>query len=210
MIKRPLLNIAGGKGSASPGNPNVIMISSSLSGEGKSFIAINLALSIAMERDKQVLLIDADVVKPTHHKVFGLGDRDGLTDLLLGRVRDMSDVIFKTNIPSFSVIVAGRIVDHATELLASQAMEDFIEEIAGRYPDRIIIVDSPPLLMTTEASVLAPLMGQVVLVVEAEKTSRHQVEMSLSLLSNEVTFLVLNKIRGADDGGGYGYYGYGQ
>ena len=210
MIKRPLLNIARGKGNASPGNPNVIMISSSLSGEGKSFIAINLAISIAMERDKHVLLIDADVVKPTHQKVFGLGDRDGLTDLLLGRVRDMSDVIFKTNIPSFSVMVAGRIVDHVTELLASQAMEDFIEEIAGRYPDRIIIVDSPPLLMTTEASVLAPLMGQVVLVVEAEKTLRHQVEMSLGLLSNEVTFLVLNKMRGADDGGGYGYYGYGQ
>ena len=210
MIKRPLLNIARGKGSASPGNPNVIMITSSVSGEGKSYTAINLAISIAMERDKHVLLIDADVVKPTHHQIFGLADRDGLTDLLLGRVRDMSDVIFKSNIPSFSVMVAGSIVDHATELLASQAMEDFIEEIAGRYPDRIIIVDSPPLLMTTEASVLAPHMGQVILVVEAEKTLRHQVEMSLGLLSNEVTFLVLNKMRGADDGGGYGYYGYGQ
>lgn len=210
MIKRPLLNIAAGKGSSSPGNPNVIMISSSVSGEGKSFTAINLAISIAMERDKHVLLIDADVVKPTHHKIFGLGDRDGLTNLLLGRVRDMSDVIIKTNIPSFSVMVAGSIIDHATELLASQAMEDFIEEIAGRYPDRIIIVDSPPLLMTTEASVLAPHMGQVILVVEAEKTLRHQVEMSLGLLSNEVTFVVLNKMRGADDGGGYGYYGYGQ
>jgi len=210
MIKRPLLNIAAGKGSASPGNPNVIMICSSVSGEGKSFTAINLAISIAMERDKHVLLIDADVVKPTHHKIFRLGARDGLTDLLLGRVRDMSDVIFKTNIPSFSVMVAGRIVDHATELLASQAMEDFIDEIAGRYSDRIIIIDSPPLLMTTEASVLAPHMGQVILVVEAEKTLRHQVEMSLGLLSNEVTFLVLNKMRGSDDGGGYGYYGYGQ
>ncbi len=210
MIKRPLLNVARGKGSANPKNPNVIMITSSVSGEGKSYTAINLAISIAMERDKHVLLIDADVVKPTHHKIFGLGDQDGLTDLLLGNARDISEIIFKTNIPSFSMITAGSIVDHATELLASQAMEDFIDEVAGRYPDRIIIVDSPPLLMTTEASVLAPHMGQVILVVEAEKTLRHQVEMSLGLLSNEVTFLVLNKMRGLDDGGGYGYYGYGQ
>ena len=162
-----------------------------------------------MERDKNVLLIDADVVKPTHHEIFGLGDRDGLTDLLLGWAGDASDVICKTNIPSFSLMTTGSVIDHATELLASQAMEDFVEELAARYPDRIIIIDSPPLLMTTEASVLAPNMGQVILVVEAEKTRRSQVELSLGLLANEVTFLVLNKVRGFDEGGGYGYYGYG-
>ena len=88
-------------------------------------------------------------------------------------------------------------------------MENFIDDIAGRYPDRIVIFDSPPLLLTTEASVLATHMGQVILVVEAEKTLKSQVDSSLSVLSNEVVLLLLNKVRARVDETGFGYYGYG-
>jgi protein-tyrosine kinase len=210
MIKRPLLNISQGKGEVKPNRANCIMLSSSVSGEGKSYCAINLALSIAMERDKRVLLIDADVNKPSHHETFGTGVKLGLTDLLLGNVKDMSEVIYKTDVDSLSLMFTGTQISHATELLASEAMQNFIDEISARYSDRIIIFDSPPLLLTTEASVLASHMGQIVLVIEAEKTLSPQVNKSLSLLSNDVVLLLLNKMREKGDNGNYGYYGYGQ
>ena len=209
MIKRPLLNNARGKGATVVENANLIMVTSSVSGEGKSFSAINLALSIAMEKNKRVLLIDADVNKPSHHDIFGVDVDSGLTDLLSGKVDDMSKVLFKTNIPSLTLMFAGTLTSHATELLASEAMELFVQEICSRYPDRIIIVDSPPLLLTTESSVLASHMGQIILVVEAEKTLHYQVKKSLSLLSNEIILLMLNKMREKSEEGNYGYYGYG-
>ena len=210
MVKRPILNIARGKSDVKPKRANCIMLSSSVSGEGKSYSAINLAISIAMERDKRVLLVDADVNKPSHHEIFGTEAKAGLTDLLLGNVKDMSEVMYKTDVDSLSLMFAGTQISHATELLASEAMQKFIDEISARYPDRIIVFDSPPLLLTTEANVLASYMGQVILVIEAEKTYSHQVEKSLSLLSNEVVMLLLNKMREKGDSGNYGYYGYGQ
>lgn len=208
MIKRPLLNNAAGKG-ASAGHNNMIMMTSSVGGEGKTFSAINLAISIAMEKEKHVLLIDADVNKPSHHSVFGINMEYGLTDLLLGKTDNMSQVLCKTNIPSLSLMFAGNYSSLATELLASETMAEFVNDISSRYPDRIIIFDSPPLLLTTESSVLASHMGQVVLVVEAEKTTRHDVSKSLSLLSNEIVLLLLNKMRQTNEAGNYGYYGYG-
>jgi protein-tyrosine kinase len=209
MIKRPILNNVSGKGATVLDNANLIMVTSSLSEEGKSFSALNLALSIAMEKNRRVLLIDADVNKPSHHKVFGLEMEHGLTDLLLGKVNDMSRVLLKTNIPSLSLMFAGTLTSHATELLASEAMEEFVREISSRYPDRVVIFDSPPLLLTTESSVLAQHMGQIIMVVEAEKTLRHQVSKSLSLLRNEIILLMLNKMREKNDASNYGYYGYG-
>lgn len=209
MIKRPLLNNALGKGASVGKNANLIMVTSSLGGEGKTFSAINLAISIAMEKEKRVLLIDADVNKPSHHEVFGINMEYGLTDLLLGKTNDMSQVLCKANIPSLSLMFAGNYTALATELLASETMADFVKDISSRYPDRIIIFDSPPLLLTTESSVLASHMGQVVLVIEAEKTTRHDVSKSLSLLSNEIVLMLLNKMRQTKEAGNYGYYGYG-
>ena len=209
MIKRPILNNARGKGATVLKNGNLIMVTSSLSEEGKSFSAINLALSIAMEKNKRVLLIDADVNKPSHHQLFDLEMEHGLTDLLSGKVDDMSRVLFKTNIPSLTLMFAGTLTSHATELLASEAMDEFVREVSQRYPDRIVIFDSPPLLLTTESSVLAQHMGQVIMVVEAEKTLQYQVKKSLSLLSNEIILMMLNKMREKNEAGNYGYYGYG-
>lgn len=208
MIKRPLLNNVSGKGATVLDNANLIMVTSSLDGEGKSYSAINLAISMAMEKDKHVLLIDADVNNPSHHEIFGIESDFGLTDLLQGKVKDMSKVLHKTNIPSLTLMFAGNRTSHATELLASLAMEKFVKEISLFYKDRVIIFDSPPLLLPTEASVLASHMGQVVVVVEAEKTHKQDVEKSLDMLSNKIVLLLLNKAREKTQVGNYGYYKY--
>jgi protein-tyrosine kinase len=205
QIKRPLLNNIMGKGATVLGNANMIMFTSSLAGEGKTFSAINMAMSIALEKDKRVLLIDADVNKPSHHHIFGVKMQQGLTDMLMGRVDDLSKVIYKTNVPSLSLMFSGSRNPHATELFASKAMENFVAELSDRYEDRVIIFDSAPLLLPTEASVLASHMGQVVLVIEAEKTSLESVNKSIDSLSNSIVLMLLNKMR---ENGAQGAYGF--
>lgn len=208
MIKRPLLNNVLGRGATVVDSPNLIMITSSVDGEGKTFSAINLAISMAMEKDKKVLLIDGDINKPSHGEIFGFEAKYGLTDLLIGRVKDMSKVLYRTNIPSLTLMGAGNKTSHATELLASETMGRFAREISSFYQDRIIIFDSPPLLLPTEASVLASHMGQVVVVVHAEKTQKQQVKKSLDMLSNKIVLLLLNQAREKTLIGNYGYYKY--
>jgi protein-tyrosine kinase len=205
-LKRPILNNVAGKGATVLDNANLIMVTSSFSGEGKTYTAINLAISMAMEKDKNILLIDADASKPTHHEIFGLKPGKGLTDLLQGQVDDVSKIIQKTNIPSLSLMFAGTRTPHATELFASNAMERFVTELSERYDDRVIIFDSAPLLLPTEAGVLAEHMGQVVMVVEAEKTRIEQARQGVDMLSNRVKLIVLNKTR-EQSGGAYGAYG---
>jgi protein-tyrosine kinase len=207
QLKRPLLNNVLGRGATVLDNANLVMVTSSFAGEGKTFSAINLAISIAMERDQQVLLIDADVNKPSHHKIFGAESATGLTDLLTGRVEDVSKVMYKTNIPSLSLMFAGSRTPHATELFASKAMETFVSEISNRYKDRVIIFDSAPLLLPTEAGVLASHMGQVILVVEAEKTRNESVRQSVDTLTNRIVLLLLNKMREKSNQSAYGHYG---
>ena len=196
IIKRPLLNRA--FAARGPGDKpgNLIMITSSLPGEGKTFCSINLAMSIAMELDHTVLLIDADVARPSVLRTLGLPAHRGLMDLLLDDKLDMADVMLRTNVPTLTILPAGTSNPRATELLASQAMTNIVYEIANRYPDRIVIFDSPPLLLTTEAHVLAHHMGQIVLVVEAESTTQHAVKESLRQLEgcNNVN-LIYNKTR---------------
>jgi len=209
MIKRPLLNNAKGKSASVVKHPNLIQVTSSFANEGKTYSAINIAISIAMEQDLNVLLIDADIRKPSLAKTFNIETDQGLTDLLSGQVDDMKDVLYNTNIPSLTLMSAGNPHPNGTELLSSDAMLTFIEEVATRYPDRIIIFDSPPLLQTTESSTLAAHMGQVVLVVEAEKTLAPQIKKSIEILQNEIVLLLLNKQREKKNDINYGYgYGY--
>jgi len=204
-IKRPLLNNVLGKGATVIDNANLIMLTSSVSGEGKTFSAINLALSMAMEKDKKILLVDADVSKPSHHEIFGVEMENGLVDYLSGRVKDVSRIINKTNVPSLSLIFAGGQSVHSIELFASQAMTSFLAELSSRYKDRVIIFDSGPLLLPTEASVLASHMGQVIIVVEAESTDQKLVKQSIDMLDNRIVLLILNKVHGNDDFSNYGY-----
>lgn len=212
VIKRPLLANATGKGAAPIANGNLIMVTSAMPGEGKSFTAINLAMSIAMELDYRVLLVDADVARPSLMKELGLPVSKGLLDMLLDEHIEMSDVLLRTNVDKLSLLPSGTPHPRATELLASDAMTALIEEMGKRYPDRIIIFDSPPLLLTTESRVLATHMGQVVVVVQAEKTLQSQVRHAMTTIEAcPIKLVVLNQARGGDqDAYGYGYgYGYG-
>ena len=172
IVKRPLLRNVQGKGAAEVKNANLIMVTSSLPGEGKSFSSINLAISMAMELDHTVLLIDADVSRPSVLNILGLAPRKGLMDVLTSNDMHLGDVLLKTNIEKLSILPAGTPHPRATELLASDAMNHLLAELADRYSDRIVVFDSPPLLVTTESRVLATHMGQIVMVVESNRTTQ--------------------------------------
>lgn len=207
LIKRPLIKNALNQGTGSIKHGNLIMVTSSLPKEGKTFCAINLAMSIAMEMDHTVLLVDADVARPSVLRTLGLKSEIGLMDILLDDKLDLADVMLKTNVETLSILPAGKSHKHATELLASQVMISMLDEISNRYPDRIVIFDSPPLLLTTEASVLASHMGQIVMVVEAETTTQHTVKDALRQIETCANInLVYNKAKTFPGGNYYGYY----
>ena len=210
VIKRPLIRNAMGKGASLIAHGNLIMVTSALAGEGKTFTAINLAMSMATELDYTVMLVDADVPRPSVMKVLGLPEGPGLLDLVLGESRDMSSMLLKTNIDKLTILPIGTPHARATELLASDAMIRLLDEMANRYPDRIIVFDSPPLLLTTEARVLASHMGQVVVVVQAGRTLQSEVRQALATIEAcPVKLMLLNQARTGSKGG-YGYgYGYG-
>jgi receptor protein-tyrosine kinase len=210
MIKRPLLGSAFGKGAAPVERGRRVMVTSAFPGEGKSFCAINLALSIAAERDHHVLLVDADVARPSIPAELGVEPGPGLMDWLLERAPDLDRLVRPTSVDKLSLLMSGRQHPNATELLASDEMARLVEELSTRYPDRIVIFDSPPLLVTTESRVLASHMGQIVMVVEAGRTPRDAVNEALaSVGSTGVVGLVLNKSRETRVDGYYGYQGYG-
>lgn len=207
VVKRHLLNDARAAGAAAIPRGNLIVVTSALPGEGKTYCAINLAMSISMERDARALLVDADVARPSVLKVLGLQAERGLMNVLLDGGVDLSDVIMRTNIPSLTLLPAGPASRQATELLASRNMSRLLEELANRYPDRIIVFDSPPLLLATEASVLVSQMGQVVMVVEAETTTQSAVQAALQRIEHcRHVNLVYNKSRAVPGAGYYGYY----
>lgn len=208
IIKRPLLRNARGDHDVQPlRHGNLIVVTSAMPGEGKTYCAVNLAMSIAMEMDITVLLVDADVARPSVLKVLGLPPEPGLMDILLRDKTSLADVILRTNVPTLSILPAGRANKHATELLASRNMSLLLTEIAERYADRIVIFDSPPLLMTTEASVLAGQMGQVLMVVESERTSQHAVKEALRHIERCPHInLIYNKSSAFPGTEYYGYY----
>lgn len=207
QIKRPLLKNARSGREAGDMRASLIMVSSALPGEGKTFCAINLAMSIAMEVDTSVLLVDADVVRPAVLDRLGLEERKGLLDLLTHEELGLEDLLLTTNIPKLSILPAGTPNQRSTELLASGAMEDLLVKLSNSGGDRVVIFDAPPLLLTTEASVLASRVGQVVMVVDGANTSRANVMQAFaSVESCPVVMSVLNKTAAADELGGYRYY----
>jgi protein-tyrosine kinase len=213
VIKRPLIiNAFGRQGRAPLHNAKRVMVTSAFPGEGKSFCAVNLAMSIAAERDHSVILIDADVARPTVPRILGIPQNAvGLLDWLADETPpDIREIVVPTNVESLSIVRAGSRHEHATELLASAAMGRLLDELTRRYPDSILIFDSPPLLVTTESRVVASYMGQIVMVVEAGKTSRESVAEALSTIEScEVIGLVLNKAHKLETQGYYQGYGYG-
>jgi protein-tyrosine kinase len=213
LIKRPLIVKAfSNVNDTGILHNNVLMVSSSLAGEGKTFTSLNLAISIAMEMDQTVLLIDSDLAKPGLSKLLDIRGQKGLTDYLSGDIKDIGSLLKRTDIPKLTVLPAGSSHSRSTELLASKTMVNLLDELARRYPDRMIIFDSPPLLATTESVVLARQMGQICLVVESGSTPQYMVKQALaSLHSTENVSLILNKVKPDLLSTGYGYgYGYGQ
>ncbi len=209
VIKRPLLTNVQGKSAAPVERANLIMVTSSLPGEGKTFVSVNLALSIALELDTRVLLVETDSSRPATMSRLGIPAGRGLLDLLANPDLAMSDVLLRTNIERLSVLPIGTLNDKAAELLASGAMQRLLTELSERYPDRVVVFDSPPLLPTPEARALAPHMGQIIMVVESAHTAQGTVAQALDMLEKcPVVMTVLNKARGVHTGSNFAYYAY--
>lgn len=213
LVKRGLLSKA--FDATAPGkavrNGNLILVCSSQPNEGKTYCAINLALSMASERDTTVLLVDADFSKPEVLTTLGLEGGKGLVDIVTDPTLDMSDCLIRTNIENLSVLPTGRQHHLTTELIASDRMGQIVSEIAARYRDRVVIFDSPPALASSAGSVLAMHVGQVVFVVEADNTTESELKDGLSMVSAcKEVHLMLNKMSLNKKNRRFGnYYGYG-
>jgi protein-tyrosine kinase len=209
LIKRRLLRRAFNEANGPDSISHLVMITSAKPREGKTFCSTNIAISISLEEDYNVLLVDADVRRQALRQNLGLEANQGFVDLLLNPGLDMADVLLKTNIPRLSILPAGMMSDRAPELLASSRMRDLIDDMAQRYRDRIIIFDTAPCLVSSDAATLAAHVGQVVFVVEAEQTQQHEIVAALNLISAcpDIS-LVLNKAQplATTSYGGYGAY----
>jgi len=207
IIKRPLLANANGDSGQTIPRANLIQVVSAMPEEGKTFFAINLAMSIAMEVDHHVLLVDADVLRPSVLRRLGVEPAPGLLDVLQSKDLPLSDVLLRTNVEKLSILPAGAANQKSTELLASAAMSNLLDELAAKYSDRIIVFDAPPLIPTTESRVLASHVGQVVMVVEAEKTTHSVVTQAYAAVAQcPVVLSVLNKCQNKGASDAYGYY----
>lgn len=212
-VKRPILDNASRKGPEAAHQKNVIMVTSALPRAGKTFCSVNLAVSISLERELHILLVDADVAKPHISRAFGLSKRPGLLDLLENDSQQISDCLVRTDLNDIQILPAGHKHAQSTELLASERMSAIIAELSSRYSDRIILLDSPPLLITNEAQALADQVGQIALVVESGETTHKALMDTIEQLDPEKAInIILNKSRhsmqSGSYGGGYGYYGY--
>jgi protein-tyrosine kinase len=208
-IKRPLVDKA--MSSDAAGEAQVIMVTSALPGDGKTFTSINLALSISLERDVSVLLVDCDVAKRHVAQITGLQDEIGLLDALSDETLDVESLVVATNLPRFSILPAGRRVESTAELLSSNRMRQLVSQLCMHNPRRILLLDSPPLLITNEGRALLKVAGQVVLVTLAGHTPRHAVEDAMALIgAQQAGGIILNQVSpGGADGYYYGYGSYG-
>ena len=209
VIKRPLLLNAESVAAPLP-NGNLIMIASALPGAGKTFMSLNLAMSMATELDWTVLLIDGDVSRPSLSRGLGLADAPGLVNLLEQERGDLANYAYGTNLPGLRVLPAGPTRHNVKELLGSQRMRTLISDLTEHHHRQIVIFDSPPLLLTSEARVLASYVGQVVMVIEAGVTPRRSVRDAIETLDpSKAINLVLNKNWQTLSLGDYQYAGYG-
>ena len=209
-IKRPLINNALGRGVPQLASGNIIMITSAVPGEGKTFMSLNLALSMRLEEDVTVLLVDGDVVNPRLTQILGLESRPGLLDVVRDPQISVESLILPTELPGLSFLPAGRQEANATELVASARMHQVVSRLGSDSAARLVLFDSAPLLVTTESQALAHFAGQVVLVVRADQTPQHVVFDALETLADDKpAFLVLNQTTRHSHAGYYYEYGSG-
>ena len=206
-IKRRVLGnmVPGALNSNRPSN--LILITSSVPSEGKTFTSVNLAISIAMEVDHTILVVDTDIMKRDLSRTLGVVDRKGLFDLISSPHLKLEDLLVRTNMRNLVILPVGTRRDGSTELLASMRMRELADEIALRYRDRVVLFDSPPVLATTTASALAPLVGQVILVAEAGSTKHETIREALQRLDRvTITGVIMNKAKQVA-ASSYDYYG---
>jgi len=212
-IKWPLLSSIVGREGATAAANNVVLVTSAIPGEGKTFNALNLALSMAREPDIEVLLVDGDVAQPALTASLGLSGRPGLTDLIANADLDPAQVIHPTSIERLYVVPAGSRRDNSPELLASARMATVMAELSSRVSPGVVLFDSPPVLATNEAQVLSRYAGQILMVVLADSTEQRVVTEALALLDrSKPVSAVLNRVEPSLVSRYYHhyYYGYGQ
>lgn len=205
-IKRPLIHAMLGA-DARP-DERLVLITSALPAEGKTFTALNLALSVARERDVSVLLVDADVPKGHLSRTLGLKDAPGLLDALSNETVDIDSLVVGTDLGGLEFLPAGKPVEGAAELIASARMNQIAARLA-RHPRRLVILDCPPLLASSEARALKQISGQFLIVTRAGKTPRQALLDAIALIdNNKLHGLVLNDAHGGSADDYYTHYGY--
>jgi exopolysaccharide/PEP-CTERM locus tyrosine autokinase len=211
-LKWPLLNAIAGRDGAAPTRNNVILVTSALPGEGKTFTSLNLALSIVRDREMRVILVDGDVARPGLTPTLGLEGRPGLNDVLDDASMDVSEVTYQTDVQGLFFIPAGKWHEHSPEFFAGTRMPQIIEALSRRVGNGVIILDSPPLLATNEAQAATRFVGQVLLVVRADDTEQQAVQDAIALVDKSTPIsAVLNRVQASALSRYYGqyYYGYG-
>ncbi|MGD0104408.1 MAG: hypothetical protein ABSC06_10255 [Rhodopila sp.] len=193
LVQRQIIRAAFGPG-AEPGFSNLLMVTSARPGEGKSFMSTNLSGSIARQGDNQVLLVDADSKRDSISYSLGLAQTRGLLDLAANPKLDPEPLIIRTPIERLSILPVGRERERSAELFSTKEMTRLIQSLGRRYSDRLLILDAPPCLSTSDPAVLSQVVGQILFVVEADRTQRNEIEASLDLIQACPTItMVLNK-----------------
>lgn len=185
----------------------LIMVTSARPGEGKTFTALNLALAFASERNVKALLVDVDTQRSTVPKVLGISEEKGIVDVLAGNL-ELSEVLIQTDIPNLMILPAGKGGPHVPELLSSHEMGGLLDDMTQRLAEYYFIIDTPPCMASSDAAALAPLVGQIVFVVEAHNTQQGEIEAALSTLGACPRIsLLLNKSDSlaTEHFGSYGY-----
>jgi len=213
LVKRNLMTqLSQGGSPADQRSSRLIMVTSARPGEGKTFISLNLALAFASERDVKALLVDIDTQHSTMQTILGIPGEQGIVDVLAGSC-ELSDVLVQTNIANLMVLPSGRGGPHVPELFSSNQMAALMTEMTRRFADRYVIIDTPPCMASSDAAALAPVVGQIVFIVEAHHTQQVEIEASLSMLSACPRIsLLLNKsdTMAGEHFGSYEYYYYSQ
>ncbi len=191
--------------------PRTILVTSALMDEGKTFVACNLAVSISQSLEEHVLLIDADLRAPAVHEIFGIrAFKQGLSTFLAGQM-SLPELLRKTRINKLTVLPAGNSTMIPSELLSSVRMKALLQEVRDRYADRFVIIDSPPLELTPETSVLANEVDALILVVRHGKTPRDAVKKAMGKIQKEKLLGIV--FNGYDEPlkyyGNYAHYKYG-
>ncbi len=206
-LKRPLVVNALQREAGTALSSRIIAVASAVAGEGKSFTSLNLAMSLAIERDFNVLLIDGDIARGALTSALGLGDQQGLLDLLSDGDRNIESCVRRTSLDGLYVLPCGKWRDNAPELLGSTRLKRLLSDVTARYPGCLVVCDTAPVMLTNEGAVFLSIAGQVVFIVSSGSTPRQSVIDSLALIpSDRAVSMVLNKFSGPVDSG-YQYYG---